>query len=137
MALCPAGPAQRGKAEQNAGVAVRSSQAVPGELGLFAQRHFRPRETIGHYSGTVYRDPAKVPRDRTYVAYLVLPDIGACWVDGRDGTCLNRINDARNTGMRNNARLLKSGRVIATRAVAPGDEILMPYGSDYWRGRRV
>ena len=41
-------------------------------------------------------------------------------------------NDARGTDKRNNARY-RGFNIAATRTVRPGDEILVPYGREYWR----
>ena len=46
-------------------------------------------------------------------------------------------NDPRGTGRRSNARLVvgrNGGSLRATRSVFSGDEILVSYGREYWRG---
>jgi len=112
-------------------VRVGPSLAVAGEHGLFAARSFAPKDTIGVYTG----QPTSAPGP--YVAQIV-QKTGRVWLDGRNAgpPFLQKINDARGTPFHNNARLLQSGRIEVTRRLCPGDEILMSYGSCYWKTRR-
>ena len=67
-------------------------------------------------------------------------EIAGRLVDGRHGISgAQYINTAKGvTGRADNAHFSKptgSVRVTATKGIAAGTEILMPYGSDYWRQR--
>ena len=49
----------------------------------------------------------------------------------RTHNAIGMLNNAGKTGLRNNAKLLASGRVVASRGVKQGDELLLAYGSSY------
>lgn len=103
------------------------------EKGLFALRPFTKGDTIGHYTGAIL--PTMPDGDTRYVAQIRGPDGAQCYVDGEHAgpPYVQCINDARHTNQTNNARLLQSGRIVATRRIQRGAEILMSYGRDYWR----
>jgi hypothetical protein len=114
------------------------------QQGLFALRKFRKGDVLGQYGGTVYWDRESVPKDTTYVATFVATrrskdnqQTGRYWVDGKDAgpPFLNKINDARGTPFKCNAKLTSSGRVVVTRTIQAGQEILMSYGRSYWKRR--
>lgn len=119
-------------------VAVAPSETIriPGEKGLFAMRRFRCGDTIGFYTGKT------VPHGTTgpYVFRMRSSHIGGgtVYIDGRrqGPPFVNMINDARGTASSNNARLAQSGRVVATRTIDRGQEILMSYGASYWARAR-
>lgn len=132
-------------------VAVRPTPLVPGQQGLFALRAFKADETLGYYRGRVYWKIDDLPEDQSYVAEVIANEklvnmhynhkaatterSGKCWVDGREASApyLNKINDGRGTGHPCNARLMSSGRIVTTKSIKPGQEILMPYGASYWK----
>ena len=119
------------------------SQLLP-QQGLFALRKFKAGDVLGQYRGTVFWNSESVPENTDYVATFVATRrsqeherTGRYWVDGKDAgpPFLNKINDARGTPFKCNAKLTGSGRVVVTRTIQAGQEILMSYGADYWSGR--
>lgn len=105
--------------------------------GLYAARAFQPGDVIGRYDG--------VPVAEDEVAALVaaghdkLARIGGQVLDGKDQgpPFLQLLNDPRGTDRRATAQLRPSGRVVAVEELstypAPGSELLISYGDDYWR----
>ena len=65
--------------------------------------------------------------------------VGRRYVDGRDGSSgAQFINtDLHQRGRTNNAKFASTGtvRVTAPGGIEEGVEILMPYGTEYWRQR--
>ena len=119
-------------ADGNAWVYVDQSSVLDdGELGLFAARTFKPKTTLGMYTGDVVTDGLSSP----YCAYICTRGGFQGIVDGRDAgpPYLQRINDARGTNQRKNCRMLQSGRIVTLKTIQPGQELFMSYGRGYWR----
>lgn len=117
--------------------------------GLIATKEFKPGDRIVSYHHAERID--RVELDRRYgtgekwtAPYVVEIKSG----DYLDGACVRAaaplINDPRGTGKRPNcefkrgkrdgSRTFNTVRVVAKRRIKPGDELLVSYGRDYWRG---
>lgn len=111
-----------------------------GAKGLFATKHFKMFDVIGEYCGVIRNDPN---HGGEYVARfdeeLYSGSFKNLSVDaGNLGNECRFINSYRNVAPCPNVALrtcminrLPSLFVICTRAIAPGEEILMDYGDEY------
>lgn len=102
-------------------------------LGLFATKRIKKRRTIVEYRGR--RIPTRqVDRRERYLEHKYLFEIDKRWtIDGS-----SRRNRARyvNHACRPNAEAaLVRGRMVyrARKAIAPGEEITVDYGEDYYK----
>jgi hypothetical protein len=108
-------------------------------LGVFWQgdRALPPGRRIGVYAGSVWYAP---PEDTTYTLQLgprtyVVADWDPATATG-PANWTRWMNDARGTGRPPNAEFTADGRVRTLASVAPGDEVLVDYGEEYWTTRR-
>ena len=114
----------------------RSTMPLAGQ-GLFATQRWPRGACICCYRGTVLRTRDAIRlKDKSYLMRLG-PQV---YVDARPHphVLARYINDARNP-TRNNARFEKlpeqvMARVLATRDIEPGEEVLVDYGRWYWLG---
>ena len=115
---------------------VAQSNIPNAGLGAFAVRDLKKNSTIGSYviatvaqTEAEFRDehPSGRATHTAKVGNLFYTALGA---GKRTHNQVGRINTAGRGG-RNNARLLASGRVAATRGIKQGDELLLAYGSSY------
>ena len=123
---------------------IQSQGAVAGR-GLFAARRFASGEKLTMYMGADLGDVGTAEGEgaRTRLAAIHRADhvmqIGRRYVDGRDGSSgAQFINtDLHQQGRTNNAKFASTGtvRVTAPGGIEEGVEILMPYGTEYWRQR--
>lgn len=117
-----------------------STVAGAGE-GLFAERAFAAGETLGHYRGQrLSLAKALKLDDRDYL----MGGFGVnVHVDAREAYAMpgRYVNDnfdaaARNAEFRKN-RATASAALVATRAIAAGEEVFAAYGASYWRARGI
>ena len=109
--------------------------------GLFARRAYRRGEYLtvfrgedlgaeGSSEGLSNRQRLFQSRSADHIAV----------VKGRYLDCLNSPTCAQfmnaGLGQTHNARFTRNGSVLATRRIRVGDEILLGYGSKYWREKR-
>ena len=105
--------------------------------GAFAVRDLKKGDTIGSYIvATVRQTPgefmAEHPSGRaTHTAKVGNHYYTALGAGNRTHNAIGMLNSAGKTGLRNNAKLLASGRVVASRGVKKDDELLLAYGSSY------
>ena len=105
--------------------------------GAFAARDLKTGSTIGNYTiATVKQSPAEFKNDHpsgraTHTALVGNHYYTAKGVGNRTHNAIVFFNTARSSGMRNNARLLASGRVVTTRGVKKDDKLLLAYGASY------
>jgi hypothetical protein len=117
---------------------LRIKQSTLGRragMGLFAERGFVKDEVISLYTG----DWAWEDSSHTYVLELTRDRIiDAARTNAAPGRW---ANDPRGSENRANARFSYNARtqvamVKATRPIAKGEEVFVPYGAQYWRGER-
>ena len=105
--------------------------------GAFAVRDLRKGDTIGSYViATVKQTPTEFNNEHpsgraTHTAKVGNHFYTAKGAGNRTHNAIGMLNNAAKTGLRNNAKLLASGRVVASRGVKQGDELLLAYGSSY------
>ena len=119
--------------------AYRIDQSTIPEAGRggFAARSLKRGGTIANYTtATVKQSPAefKAPfsdgRKPTHTARVGQFYYTALGTGKRTHSTVGLINRA-NSGARNNARILASGRVVATRRISKEEEIFLAYGGSY------
>ena len=110
---------------------IATSTLISGEEGLFADRTFRPGDTVSVFKGTALPSDTKVIS--RYVVEVVRRRKVLLDCESSGAPYAHKINDSRNTGIRSNCRILQSGRLICTRLTQPGAEFLTSYGPAYWR----
>ena len=104
--------------------------------GAFATRSLKKNSTLGSYTiATVKQTPAEFKESHPSGRATHSAKIGgyfytALGAGNRTHNQVGMINTAPR-GERNNARLLASGRVVASRGVKKEDELLLAYGSSY------
>jgi hypothetical protein len=120
------------------GLVVKTSTIAGAGKGLFADKRFRPGETVATYSAR------RVEATSSGGAYTL--DIGPnrhLNSDSKQNFVGRYVNDPRGTTKRANARFShsanvqqKKGRatqpVKATKVIRKGDEVLVSYGAGYW-----
>ena len=105
--------------------------------GAFAVRDLKKGDTIGNYTiATVKQTPAEFKNEypsgrATHTAKVGNYYYTAKGAGNRTHNAIGTLNTAGKTGLRNNARLLASGRVVTTRGVKKDDELLLAYSSAY------
>ena len=118
--------------------AYRAAQSnIPNAgRGAFAVRDMKKGDTIGSYVIATKRQTEAEflkshPSGRaTHTALVKGEWFTATGVGNRTHNAIGMLNTAPR-GERNNARLLASGRVVASRGVKKDDELLLAYGSSY------
>ena len=104
--------------------------------GAFATRSLKKGDTIGSYViSTVKQTPTEFNNEHpsgraTHTAKVGNHFYTALGAGNRTHNQVGMLNTAPR-GERNNARLLASGRVVASRGVKKDDELLLAYGSSY------
>jgi len=131
-------------ARYNKHLAVRYSNLIEGEKGLFAfgkrdKVVFRKGENIIKYIGERI-SKKELEKRYDYGGY----DVTAPYtlnINGRnvDASCKRGLGAMANAtfGMdkrHQNARLDENGHVVATKDIKDNQEILVDYGQDYWKG---
>ena len=120
------------------GLAVKPSTIAGAGKGLFAEKRFRPGETVARYSAR------RVSATSSGGDYSL--GIGAnrhLNSDSKQNFVGRYANDPRGTTKRANVRFSKSNNVQqrkgratqpmkATKAIRKGDEVLVSYGAGYW-----
>ena len=115
---------------------VAQSNIPNAGRGAFAVHDMKKGGTIGSYViATVKQTPAEFENEHpsgraTHTAKVGSHYYTALGAGSRTHNQVGMINTA-SSGGRNNARLLASGRVAATRGIKQGDELLLAYGSSY------
>ena len=113
---------------------LRVKPSTVGGKGLFAAKRFRPGTTVSRYTGDVLTLNEKLARypndDAEYV--LQVGNTGR-FIDARStqSSVARYTNDCRGTGRPCNARF-RGSFIKATRVIDDGQEVLVPYGNDYW-----
>ena len=110
-------------------------------LGLYAMRRFEVHEPIAVYIGEDIGEQggdgdAELERRAAENGGRHVMQQGRRLVDGKYGpTGAQYVNSAYRApkGWANNARILATGTIVATKVIRPGTEILMAYGNAYWR----
>ena len=97
---------------------------------------FKKTEKVVKYGGKLYTKEQfnrKYPGDYTVPYALELK--GKKYLDARSTKAgVGRYaNDCKGTRLPCNARLSENGFIVATKNIYEGDEILVPYGRDYWK----
>ena len=104
--------------------------------GAFATRSLKKNSTIGSYVIATVKQTEAQFRDEhpsgraTHTAKIGSHMYTALGAGNRTLNQIGMLNTASKGG-RNNARLLASGRVVASRGVKKDDELLLAYGSSY------
>lgn len=112
------------------------TSSVPGiGKGLFAKVRIRAEDHIGDYTGEVLTDEEFYAKKKYYLSDYNVWVCKDCWIwgEGKKANYVRFINHSEDP----NAELVtstrwKKARVRAVKAIAPGEEIFMSYGSDYW-----
>ena len=115
------------------GLRIKPSTIKSAGLGLFATRPFKKGEHVTSYSGdyVALRGPSDGgPYDLEVTKYRGIRAARTNTASGR------WLNDARGPG--NNTEFVMdrargTGRLRATRNIPAGTEIMVPYGSGYWK----
>jgi len=108
-------------------------------LGLFAARSFKKGENVTKYMGRVMGPVADADRlmqvDTVNGQGEHTLRMGGQLVDGLHGSSgAQYINSAFNTEGKNNVAFNHNGTVVATKAIAALDELLVAYGPSFWNG---
>ena len=104
--------------------------------GAFAVRDLKKNDTIASYVVATIKQTEAQFRDEhpsgraTHTAKIGSHYYTALGAGNRTQNQVGLLNTASKGG-RNNARLLASGRVVASRGVKKDDELLLTYGSSY------
>ena len=116
------------------------TSAIPGAgRGGFAARPLKRGDTIANYTtATVKMSPAEFkasfsdkkikPTHTARVGQFYYTALGNN--DVRKNNAVGLINRA-SSGARNNARILGSGRVVATRRIPENEEVFLAYGGSF------
>lgn len=120
------------------GLRVGPSMIPNAGLGLFATRQFPPKKKIVEYTGRIIsvKEANKLPNSNAYLAQL-----GQRVIDGEDplqSSVARYANDPRKSGMKANVKFTanyakKTMWLESVKVIKAGDEILLPYGDDYWK----
>ena len=121
---------------------VKPSQIVGAGDGLYTKKGIFAHDFIGTYTG-----PKQLIRDFQFVHtnydaprkdYTIQVYEAGNWyeVDGRH--CIfGKINDDLNDDYGgNNVEIDDKGDIYASEDIAPGEELFLSYGDDYWRRKR-
>jgi hypothetical protein len=115
-------------------VEVRPSRILNAGDGVFASRNFKKDAVIGYYVGAVCRDMKDMPSSGMYSMESATGVI----IDGsRCGNWTCKINDG-SVGKGHGCNISFSWdklKIIATRNIRKGDELLGPYGDGYWKSK--
>ena len=124
------------------GVRVKLSSVPRAGMGLFAEREFKRGEKAAAYTG----DLVRLDRAGNVGGAYVLETKKGVGIDAaRTNSAYGRfVNDPRGSGKQANVAFRVDPRgggaaaaLRATRAVARGEELLVPYGREYWRAREA
>jgi hypothetical protein len=130
------------------GVIVAKSKALEvisnsTAKGLYSNKVFKKGEVVGEYYGDILTEEE---RDRKYNAMTSFPSRlfsisnngNVFYIDGSSFCPATYINDARGTGLKNNCEYVEvSENKISVRSmnnIESGTELLVDYGSDFFRG---
>ena len=124
------------------GLAVLPSTVPTAGKGLFTTRAFAAGAVLCHYTGTFLdgraATAARKSGDAAQTAYLMRLAKGVTIDAGpHPGVLARYVNDNADKA-RVNARFDKDpaqrlARVVATRALAAGEEVFASYGAGYWK----
>jgi hypothetical protein len=121
------------------GLKVTQSLLDGAGMGLFASgQSYVTGDRIIPYIGEELDEKqyeSRYPTDRKRATAQYVLKLGSTWVDAVDPTkssAARYINHKAGSGKNGpNARILKSGWIVATRMISDGDEIYMNYGPGY------
>jgi len=115
-------------------VEVRNSNIAGAGLGVFAKKDIQAGEELGFYRGEWLKldDYSKGDRNFSYTLQLA-KDI---YIDAEHKAYnwVSRVNSPKGTCMKTNIYWDSEGRTFAKRNIKAGEELLVGYGSLYWRG---
>lgn len=119
---------------------VKKSDIPGAQNGGFAARDIRKNEVISDYTiATVKETPAdyRAHEPSTHAAEIK-KHIYTATNNPKDKRCnlVGMFNTSANKHHKNNARLVNSGQIRATKAIKKGQEILFPYGKT-WRTTHI
>lgn len=123
------------------GIVRVAPSSIPGAgLGVFAVTDLPPKRILEYYCGEELTEKelnAKYAKNQLapYVLRYLNESGEPVFVDAADASKSNWtrfINDVLNSGAEANVRFGKGGRVVTTRAIVAGEELLAFYGKDYW-----
>lgn len=124
-------------------VIVRKSNIPGAGNGVFAKKDIMKGEDLGYYTGEIISEEEFHKRYDDegygeYVLYLSDPNKKGkfLYVDSKYySNWVSRINASRKTGKRANVYWDTEGHVFACRNIKEGEELLVNYGSEYWKGK--
>ena len=124
---------------QQRGLRIRGSLIPGAGKGLVAQRDFRPGDKIADYTGDIVPTGGNLQNSMYVLELSEAVSIDAARTNAGEGRW---VNDAHNSGRRNNARFscnqrAKTACLRATTRIRKGDEVLVSYGRNFWRGQGV
>lgn len=117
------------------GLQVKPSTIPGAGLGVFATKPFKANEVIDKYTGEKLNEAQK---NASTSAYIADGPKGIYFDARKTNSCPSRyINAPRRTKKRANCkwgRITSDGVNVTTkRKIKPGEELLIGYGSRYWR----
>lgn len=132
------------------GLRITNSTIEGGGKGLFATEDYTKGDRVALYTGDIMHSDAVADRGKYKSAYIfqvkkAVDGRGAVLVDAaRTNTAPGRMANApRGTGRKSNVKFAISYRggevtvsLIATRAITAGTEILLGYGSAFWKTKK-
>ncbi len=127
------------------GLQVKMSRIAGAGQGLFATRRFRRNEKIDDYKAqlpalTQHQINRRYPGKNTNAAYVwCTPNKRTRCYDARSSQSnLARYANGCDRNPRDltgcNAKINVNGVLVATKQIEIGNEILTPYGANYWKG---
>lgn len=110
--------------------------------GLLATRKIRASEYVGEYTGVLRRSRPEDLQNRYLAQSMPYGEFADFVIDGQDeGNFMRFINhssEAANVQSQHVFHDLRWHYIIrALRDLAPGEQLLLDYGQDYWRNREL
>ena len=124
------------------GLRIAKSSIPQAGKGVFAARDFNTGDVVTHYTGDTTSDVNAPGSSARYIADMGLDEEGNDFIvdAARTNVATGRlINDPRGSGHRANCQFEYIPgeddiiRVVATRPIRKGDELLLSYGAGYWK----
>ena len=114
------------------GLRIKPSNIAGAGKGLYAAREFKKGESVTVYTGDVTTDPEEEHGGSHYVFALNRRvTIDAARTNTAPGRLANHASPGNLTWVVNNRD--RTVRLVATRAIRAGQELLVSYGQAYWR----
>lgn len=124
------------------GVTLAPSNVPNAGNGVFATKAFRPGDVITKYCGVLLNQAQMehaMEHDNHFWYFLTIHD--DLYIDGEfeakpgDGLA-SFVNDANNLRLTNSAFCIDDNKkvwLVCVKPIAPGDEIFVTYGGNYWQ----